>query len=1114
VYAIDGNDLAQIGVDLASINDPSSFRVFTGGGQQQDRDLSLANGTYLPGNWMTECDIQVEYGGDGSFDPPDRVIFYGVGTPGWADLYEPGAPREAFTDHLYTDENIYYLTWDDTPGFADSTARMTQVDVTPGAGAALTTFEERLYFERDRVKDLSFGGDGWMWLNVVERTGSETFQLPSFDVEDLDTLQAQTFRTLALAPKGSDNSNHHAEYLMNGSLFAEKIWTGGPMFRFEEGQPVVATGFFLTPGENDPRLRVPRDRNIRDFMYFDSYSIFYQRWLRASNDLLFFSSPDTTGTVTFLVEDFTTSGTMHLFDVTDPYHPTMLTNFSVSIGGGQRDIRFSATIAGGHRYYWAGTSAALDANDPTGMTLYVPRDLRNVTTSPHMVIVAHPIFAGVAQALKLHRQSILPPFANPTVEVVTTTEIFDNFSGGLADAVAIRNYCKFLYDNYTDAGGAPLLTYLLLLGDANVDFRNVATPQPNYVTTNLNSNQFELDAYVTDDYFAYLDSTDTPGNSLLDLAVGRLPAASFQEAVFFVNRVIDYELNADFGSWRDRIILLADDENSLSTSTQRDFVNQSEKLAHASMAPYLEAHKIYLTEFPAIQGIKPSSRIAFINDWNNGALFINYVGHGSSLQIADEQVFVSSDVGNLRNGLRLPLFTAFSCTIGDFAEQGKSLSERLLLKDGGGAIGTITASELTFIKRNDSLDEALFLQMFPPQPAPPEPMGLALMNAKNVTLAFHQPSRAWQENAEKYNLLGDPALRLHSPRRSIQFAVGDVDTLVAGKRERVRGTVYDNGQPDTGFSGTVKLVVREPDDESGYTRLPVPPDTVIFSIQYRYPGGTLYEGTADVVAGSFEFSFKVPRFARVGKKAFVMAYADDGSVDAVARSDTLVFRSPLPSDTTALQPSDGPPRVDLGFQGGQKTVKPGAVLLASVRDADGVNILNTTPEGKLALVFDTADLALDVTEFFAFDHGGVDTSGTLRFPLPDLDVGPHRTVLKVSDSFGQTTLDTLEFSVTDPLDYSAQVVFNYPNPFESTTSFVVALTDRATVRLDIFTVSGRRIRSIETTRDAGEQWILWDGRDSTGSSIANGTYLYVARVSFVGLDRTPLVLRGKVVKIE
>jgi hypothetical protein len=1111
IYLIEGSDLAQIGVNLASISDPSSFRLFTGGGQQQDRDLRLANGTYLPGNWMTECDILVEYGGDGSFDPADRVIFYGVGTPGWADLYEPGASRDAYTDHLYTSENVYFLTWDDTPGFPGSPARMTQMAAAPTADPDLTTFEERLYFEFDRVKDYSFGGDGWLWLEAVEQSGSELFKLGPFTVRDLDPPRPQTFRTVALARAGDNNSNHHARYLMNGSFFAEKIWDGVPPIGFEDGQPVAESGFFLREGTNELHLDVPRDLNIKDFMYFAWYSVFYQRRLRAFDDALFFSSPDTSGTVNFVVEDFTTAGTMHLFDVTDQYHPRVLTGFLESTGGGQRDVRFSSNLPGGHRYYWAGATAALTRSKPARMIRYFPRDLRALAESPHMLIVTHPAFSSAAQRLRQHRESTLPLVPNPRVELVTTTEVFDNFSGGMVDAMAIRNFCKFLYDNYTDAGGAPFLTYLLLFGDANADFKNLASTVPNYVTTYLNLNQSELDAYVTDDYFAYLDSTDTLGLSMVDLAVGRLPVASLQDAVFLVDRTIDYELDAAFGSWRDRIILLADDENSTFSNTQSEFIVLSEFLAHATLSSYLEPHKIYLTEFPAIQNNKPSSRVAFIDAWNKGALLINYVGHGSSAQVADEQVFVDSDVGNLRNGSRLPVFVALSCTIGDFAEQGKSLSEKLLLKDGGGVVATITASELTLILKNENFDIDLLGGMFPRQPGAPLPLGVGLMNAKAASLGRDLPggSVSSQENNEKYNLLGDPALRLHSPRRSIQIVADDIDTLVAGRRETVRGTVYDNGQPDSGFSGTVKLVVREPDDQSGYTRL-----SDGFSISYRYAGGTSYEGTADVVAGNFEFSFTVPRFAEVGGKAFVLAYADNGLVDAATKSDTVFFRAPLPSDSTALQPTDGPPRVDLGFQGGQQVVKPGAIILAMVRDGDGVNTLNTTPEGKLALVFDNAGLAVDVTDFFEYDHGGVDTSGTLRFPLPELDVGPHRTILKVSDTFGQTTLDTLAFTVTDPLDYGAQVVFNYPNPFVSSTYFLVTLTDRANIQLDIFTVSGNRIRSLKTTREPGEQWILWDGKDATGSSIANGTYLYVARVDFVGLDRAPLVLRGKVVKIE
>jgi hypothetical protein len=1110
VYSIEGSDLASIGIDLASITDPNSFRLFTGGGQQLSRDLAAPNQTYLPGNWMAECDLLVEYGGDGSFDVGDRIVFYAVATPGWRDRYEPGSPRDDYTDHQHVDHNIYFLSWDDT-GFSGQPKRMATIDATPSAAPDVTTFEDRQYFEIDRVQDFAFGGDGWLWFEVAAQQGAQSFPFPPFFVSDLDTSVPQTFRTVAVSKLKVNNANHHARYRMNGTVIADKVWNGGPKYRFEDAQPVEATGFFLNEGNNGLVLDVPRDLNPSDFMYFAWYSVFYQRHLRALGDRLSFSSPDTTGTIDLNVDRFSTAGSMYLFDVTDPLRPQRLVDFVESSAGGVRGVEFSTSVAGGHRYYWAGTEVAVRGSKAT-LARHTPRDLRNVAAAPNMVIVTHPAFLSAAQRLQQHRESSLPLFSDPVVDVVTTTAVFDNFSGGLADPMAIRNYCKFLYDNYTDSGGSPLLTYLLLLGDANADFKGNASTLPNFVTTNLNLEGGAIEDYVTDDYYAYLDSTDTLGAGYLDLGIGRLPARSLQEASFLVDRVIDYELDADFGVWRDRIILAADDENSTFTTVQSDFIVVSEDLANGFLASYLDPHKIYLTEYPEIQGVKPGSRIQFISDWNEGALVIHYTGHGSSTKIADELLFIDADVASLRNGLRLPLFMGMSCTIGNFADPGQSLSERLLFKDGGGVVATVTASELTFIVPNNYVSINLLSGMFPPQPGLAQPLGIALMNAKNATLLIGlivHGERDYQENNEKYNLLGDPALRLRSPRQAIQFDSTGVDTVVSGRRETVRGKVFSNGQPDTGFSGTVRLVVREPDDASGYTR-----ESDGFHIDYRYPGGTIYTGTADVVAGDFEFSFKIPRFSQTGDKAFVLAYADNGSVDAAAKVDDLVFRAPLPTDTTALQPVDGAPRIELGFQGRQQIVKPGAILLGRVEDADGINILNTTPEGKLALVIDKADLALDVTSSFEYDHGGADTSGTLKYPLPDLDVGQHTAVLKVSDTFGQTSLDTLVFELTDPLNYSAQVVLNYPNPFVSSTYFLVNLTDRADIHLDIFTVSGKRIRSLAATRDAGEQWILWDGRDSAGGTIANGTYLYVAKIGFVGLDRPALVLRGKMVKIE
>jgi hypothetical protein len=741
-----------------------------------------------------------------------------------------------------------------------------------------------------------------------------------------------------------------------------------------------------------------------------------------------------------------------------------------------------------------------------------------------MIILCHPAFRSAANRLKAHRTAHFPYAVDPRIEVVTTEEVYDNFSGGLVDPMAIRNYCKFLFDNVTDGDGDPTLEFLLLLGDANIDSRNYITPQENFIPTNLNLQPTaSSDPYATDDWFAELEpwvwDPDNPdpslrryGESFLQIGVGRLPAGSSSDASFLVNRVIDYDTRAEYGAWRDRVLLVADDEVTPNRADEPYFTEYSEAIATGWMAQFLEPVKIYLTEFPRIGSVKPGSRLKFIDEWNQGALAINYIGHGSSVQMADEQVFLGSDVANLRNGLRLPLFTAFSCTIGDFGRaQTTCLAEKLLLWQPGGAVAAITASEVSYIGPNNYLNTFLYKGISPEQPGQPQPVAAALTRAKNqvvdqygldlFSVTFNE------ENNQKYNLLGDPSLVLASPRREILFDVADVDTMTAGKRMTVRGSVLNDGTLDPGFNGTVDLTVREPDDTTGYP-VSVPP------ILYHYPAGTIYRGTADVTGGQFQFSFKVPRFALTGPYAFIRAYADNGAADAAVLKDDSRIVAPAPEDTTVLHPVDGPPRVDMGFKGGQTIIKPGAVLEARIRDADGINILNTTPEGKVAIVFDNTNLPLDVTESFEFDQGGTDTSGVLDYPIPDLPVGDHEVILKVADSFGLVTLDTLGFAMTDPSDFKAEVVLNYPNPFTSTTHFLLNLTDPADVQLDVFTVTGKRVRTLKGRENAGEAWIYWDGKDSAGDPIANGTYLYVARVSFVGLDRTPLTLRGKIVKIE
>ena len=63
-------------------------------------------------------------------------------------------------------------------------------------------------------------------------------------------------------------------------------------------------------------------------------------------------------------------------------------------------------------------------------------------------------FRDAALILKAHREQVFPGVGSPVVRAVAIEDVYNNFSGGHKDPVAIRNYLKFLYDRSDCGGGA------------------------------------------------------------------------------------------------------------------------------------------------------------------------------------------------------------------------------------------------------------------------------------------------------------------------------------------------------------------------------------------------------------------------------------------------------------------------------------------------------------------------------------------------------------------------------------------------------------------------------------------------------------------------------------
>jgi len=72
-----------------------------------------------------------------------------------------------------------------------------------------------------------------------------------------------------------------------------------------------------------------------------------------------------------------------------------------------------------------------------------------------------------------------------------------------------------------------------------------------------------------------------------------------------------------------------------------------------------------------------------------------------------------------------------------------------------------------------------------------------------------------------------------------------------------------------------------------------------------------------------------------------------------------------------------------------------------------------------------------------------------------------------------------------------ELIGNYPNPFNPTTTIKYALPAHSNVMLKIYDLMGREIRTLVYGNDTeGYKEIIWDGKNNSGNQVASGIYLY------------------------
>ncbi len=1085
LYALSAADLAGAGVAVSGI-DPATFRLFRATPGDLPESVSVDTGP----DSLRECAIVVTGEGDGAFNPADRLYFYGTGQTGFGfDLARGGSVN--YQEAQRSDVESLWLTWGAFPAPSPPKRMATRAasPVTPAPDVTAVT--HRVHYEENRVRDFnSFAANTrWeRWFYRLLTQGSRLgfpLTLPGAQPGGTGSLFLRMWgRGISV---GVFRDDHYTNLYWNGALVSTGSWN------FSTPRDFLASGFTVHASDTlqvqVPALPDSTDRNRFDQSELAWFEVTYPRRLSAINDTLQFAADSTmAGPVHYVVDGVTDTTAAWLLERSDPENPVRYVNGTFSGAAAPFTLTAEDSLAPGPPKRYSLVSAARAAT-PVSVARYAPAssghtiaDLLDPAVGVDYLIVVHPSLLAAAESLAIYRSGALSGYPSPRVGIATTDRIAAQFGAGYLDPVAIRNLLAYARLHWT----TPAPAYGCLFGDASLDPKNyLGFATPDLVPTYANYYDVSLLAqYVSDDFYGFLDG---PGDLLLDIAIGRLPAKSALEASTLVRgKVQTYEGSTEFDEWRARALLCADDawKRDVPDPLGNTHVIEMERKDRLHIPYPIERSKVYLNDYAfsdTLHQAKPAARDDFVARINRGNWFVDYIGHGSDLVLADEQVFRSSDVGRLTNASRPGLFGFFSCTVGKFDALGQEgLAELLLKSPAGGAAAALASTELVFPLESTQLNDEFVDKLFPLKPRVDSTLtvGAAYRLAKNAHV---------NQVVRKYVLLGDPGLVPPIPRGRGVWEKAPLDSVLRGDVAVIRGhALQPDSSADTLSAGTARIQVQG----KPFVRTQRDSVSIVRTTTYTVPGPILFRGDVPLVGGVFTARFVVPLDARIaggtGQLRALLSAAGGRGVGLAVDSIRVGVGASSRNDLL-------PPTITLLYTAGQdSTFKPGDRLTFAIEDSSGIDLMRLDNAHTIFAILDDRGAPVELTPGFAYDSGSF-TRGTVVYTLPKLTEGLHTIEIHASDTFGNIAVRSFTIDVHataqpgDPMQLTQ--VFNYPNPFEGTTYIHARLNQPGAIQVRILTVAGRRVRDLTADGRAGENYLPWDGRDSQGENVAIGVYL-------------------------
>ena len=1096
IYQITDAELRKMG-----FTDPSRVGVYGFGGNLLDEAFSKPHIDDLP-----EVAVYRD-------EAKKRILFYGSGLVKWnfagrqmfvheveeADKIRKDTtyiPRFTHRNNPYATEASYFLHQKEAP--AVGMGRL----ASGREGEVVRSFQDYALHEKDEVNIGNTGREMYGESFLYTRTYDFKFSLPAV-VADTGIIEVDFIYNVSDAG-GTLTGQINGEPFVQSNLqsgvskyqFARQAFLQTAWIPGDEADKKIRLTF--KPGGNNTKtamLNYIRLNMTRKLQPYGNYTFF--RHINARDRLL-----------NYRIDGL--SDPVQVWDITNPILPALqeVTTFGQEKG-------FVPQEKGLREYALVNTQELFPS-----VTVVGEVENQNLHGLPQteMVIIVQPKLRSQAERLAEYRRTK----DKLSVTVVTPQQLYNEFSSGTPDATAYRLFMKMFYDRSATLGTPP--AYLLLFGDGASDNRGIdgsrwkkSVLENCLLTYQSDPSLSEVESYVCDDYFGFLDDneggkTDRYGqytltSDKLDLGIGRLPVRTTDQAKTVVNKIIAYSDNKVIGNWKNNLCFLGDDGDNNTHMVHADkMVQLIQKDGHEEFVfnkIYLDAYK---REMTASGTAYPVAKKKFFDQLQQGALLVNYSGHGATTSITHEKLFMLADAESV-NMKRLPVWVTATCDFSRFDDYNTSAGEALLLNPNGGASALFTTTRVVYSDGNLSLNTELIKNLFVKHSDGTRyRMGDVMKLAKCELGA--------QLNKLNFVLLGDPAMTMSYPEYRMEItevngnpADGEPVLMKALSRMTMKGRVLALGSDATAsdFNGLVYPTVY--DCEESVTAMDNDDTGRPFVFNDRTK--KIFAGCDSVRNGEFEFSFIVPKDISYSmKQGMVNLYAYQSS----EKEAQGYFKNYILGGTETDIEDDQDPPVIRTLYLNNETFKDGDAvnaspyLYAEIEDNTGINTTGASIGHDLTVTIysETNSPVKYVLNDYFLTAPGDSRKGTVGFSIPALPDGKYSLELKAWDVFNNSTVRTLSFEVKNGIK---PVIFDLRsdrNPVREEVRFLLSHNrpeSAVKARIQVYTQMGQCVWDQEMNGMSEFQTTLpitWDLRTASGERVLPGIYIYRASVASDG----------------